>query len=67
MSSLRKRAKARNRNLRECYGKAYKRPRKNAAYMDFFDTGFLSPQVNCGLFIAAMVIGVLGICAGLLQ
>lgn len=35
--------------------------------MDFFDTGFFTPQVNCGLFITAMIIGALGICAGLLQ
>lgn len=34
--------------------------------MDFFDTGFLTPQVNLALFIEAMIIGVLGICAGLL-
>ena len=34
--------------------------------MDFFDTGFFTPQVNLALFITAMIIGVLGICAGLL-
>jgi hypothetical protein len=30
--------------------------------MDFFDTGFLSPQINCGLFIAAWIIGIIGLC-----
>lgn len=30
--------------------------------MNFFDTGFLSPQVNCGLFIAAWILGVIGLC-----
>ena len=30
--------------------------------MDFFDTGFLSPQINCGLFIAAWILGVIGLC-----
>lgn len=30
--------------------------------MSFFDTGFLSPQVNCGLFIAAWILGVIGLC-----
>lgn len=33
--------------------------------MDFFNTGFFTPKVNLALFIAAMIIGVLGICAGL--
>ena len=30
--------------------------------MDFFDTGFLSSQINCGLFIAAWIIGIVGLC-----
>lgn len=34
--------------------------------MDFFDSGLFTPQVNLALFITAMTIGVLGICAGLL-
>ena len=36
MASLMKRAKARNRSLRERYGKTYRRPRKNAAYAVFW-------------------------------
>lgn len=35
MASLMKRAKARDRSLRERYGKTYRRPRKNAAYAVF--------------------------------
>jgi len=34
--------------------------------MDFFDTGFLTPHINLALFIASWIIGVIGICAGLL-
>lgn len=30
--------------------------------MNFFDTGFLTPQVNCGLFITAWILGVIGLC-----
>lgn len=30
--------------------------------MDFFDTGFWTPQVNCVLFIAAWVMGIIGLC-----
>lgn len=30
--------------------------------MDFFDTGFSTPQINCGLFIAAWILGVIGLC-----
>lgn len=30
--------------------------------MNFFDTGFWTPQVNCGLFIAAWIIGIAGLC-----
>lgn len=30
--------------------------------MDFFDTGYLTPRVNCGLFIAAWIIGIIGLC-----
>ena len=29
--------------------------------MNFFDTGFLSPQTNCGLFIAAWILGAIGL------
>lgn len=35
--------------------------------MDSFDTGFFTPRVNLALFVAAMIIGVLGIWAGLSQ
>lgn len=30
--------------------------------MEFFNTGFLSPQINRGLFIAAWILGVIGLC-----
>ena len=30
--------------------------------MDFFNTRFLTPQVNCVLFIAAWIIGIIGLC-----
>lgn len=30
--------------------------------MNFFDTGFLTPRVNCALFIAAWILGVIGLC-----
>ena len=30
--------------------------------MEFFDTGFLSPQINCGMFIAAWILGAIGLC-----
>lgn len=30
--------------------------------MEFFNTGLLSPQINCGLFIAAWIIGLVGLC-----
>lgn len=29
--------------------------------MDFFDTGFFTPQVNCGLFIAAWILAAIGL------
>lgn len=30
--------------------------------MDFFDTGFFTPQANLALFIAAWILGVIGLC-----
>lgn len=30
--------------------------------MELFDTGLWTPQVNCGLFIAAWILGLIGLC-----
>lgn len=30
--------------------------------MDIFDTGFLTPRANIALFIAAWIIGLVGLC-----
>lgn len=40
-------------------------PGKDEEEGDYFDTGFLSPRINFALFMAAWLIGILGVCAGL--
>ena len=30
--------------------------------MDFFDTGFLTPRINLGLFIMSWIMGIAGLC-----